>query len=129
MDEQAIAKMTRITGSHQAQWLDALHRHHAVVEDRVRTNKAMGLHNLPAKSYRANQCWMLAANLAADLDAWLRLLALHDQDDLNDAEFRCSRSDTRLPAPRHTMGTLRANHLVNQRAAHADESRLKWRSS
>ncbi|MFE7752197.1 hypothetical protein [Streptomyces sp. NPDC057428] len=27
-----------------------------------------------------------AANLVADLDAWLRLLALHDQDELADAE-------------------------------------------
>lgn len=50
-----IRKMTRIAGSHQAQWLDALHRHHAVVEDRVRTNKAMGLHNLPTKSYRTTK--------------------------------------------------------------------------
>ncbi|MFD8525373.1 IS1380 family transposase, partial [Streptomyces capillispiralis] len=41
-----ISRMTRIPGSHQIQWLDALHRHHAVVEDRVRTNKTMGLHNL-----------------------------------------------------------------------------------
>ncbi|MGW2717482.1 hypothetical protein [Streptomyces sp. NPDC001492] len=29
---------------------------------------------------------MLAATLAAGLDAWLRLLALHDIDDLADAE-------------------------------------------
>ncbi|MCQ4079714.1 hypothetical protein NGB36_03665 [Streptomyces sp. RB6PN25] len=29
---------------------------------------------------------MLAANLAADLDAWLRLLALHDIDGLAGAE-------------------------------------------
>lgn len=72
--------------SHQAQWIDALHRHHAVVEDRVRTNKAMGLHNLPAKSWTMNRGWMTTANLAADLDAWLRLVALHDQDGLADAE-------------------------------------------
>lgn len=58
-----INKMTRIPGSHQAQWLDALHRHHAVVEDRARTNKAMGPHNLPSKSFTANQGWTLAANL------------------------------------------------------------------
>ncbi|MEU1032864.1 hypothetical protein ABZ402_29895 [Streptomyces mirabilis] len=29
---------------------------------------------------------MLASNLAADLDAWVRLLALHDIDGLADAE-------------------------------------------
>jgi hypothetical protein len=81
-----ITKLWGVAGSHQAQWIDALHRHHAVVEDRVRTNKAMGLHNLPAKSWTTNRSWMLAANVAADLDAWLRLLALHDQDGLADAE-------------------------------------------
>nr|WP_274390232.1 IS1380 family transposase [Streptomyces adustus] len=81
-----ITKMWGIPGSHQIQWIDALHRHHAVVEDRVRTNKAMGLHNLPAKSWTMNRGWTAAANLAADLDSWLRLLALHDQDGLADAE-------------------------------------------
>jgi hypothetical protein len=57
------------------------------VEDRVRTNKAMGLHNLPSKSWDVNCGWMLAANLAADLDAWVRLLGLHDVGDLADAEI------------------------------------------
>ncbi len=81
-----IRKMTRTRGSHQIQWLDAVHRHHAVVEDRVRTNKAMGLHNLPSKPWTVNQAWMLTANLAVGLDAWLRLPALHDEADLADAE-------------------------------------------
>ncbi|MFD4144668.1 transposase [Streptomyces sp. NPDC058572] len=82
-----ISKMTRIPGSHQAQRIDVLARHHAVVEDEVRTNKALGLRNLPSKSYALNESWMLTANLAAaDLDAWLRLLALHDEPDLADAE-------------------------------------------
>ncbi len=81
-----ISKMTRVRGSHQIQWLDALHRHHAVVEDHVRTNKTMGLHNLPSKSWQVNEAWMLTANLAADLHTWLRLLTLHDQGDLADAE-------------------------------------------
>ncbi|MFD5110668.1 transposase [Streptomyces cinereoruber] len=33
-----------------------------------------------------NEAWMLTCSLAADLDTWLRLLTLHDQDDLADAE-------------------------------------------
>jgi hypothetical protein len=57
-----------------------------VVEDHVRTNKAMGLHNLPAKAWTINEAWMLSANLAPDLDAWLRLLTLHDHPGLADAE-------------------------------------------
>ncbi|MFD5514017.1 transposase [Streptomyces sp. NPDC127051] len=73
-----IAKMTRIPGSHQVQWLDAVARQHAVVEDQVRTDKALGLRNLPSKPYAVNESWMLTAGLAAGLDAWLRLLTLHD---------------------------------------------------
>ncbi|WP_311137205.1 IS1380 family transposase [Streptomyces sp. I6] len=73
-----ISRMARIPGSHQIQWLDVLHRHHAVVEDQVKANKAKGLHNLPSKSWQINQAWMLSPNLAADLDAWFHLLTLHD---------------------------------------------------
>jgi hypothetical protein len=75
-----------VTGSGHAQWIDAAHRQHAVVEDRVRTNKAFGLRNLPSQKWDVNRGWMLAANLAADLDAWHRLLVLHDQPDLTRAE-------------------------------------------
>ncbi|MGW4750283.1 IS1380 family transposase [Streptomyces sp. NPDC004290] len=80
-----IRHMWGIAGSGHAQFLDVLHRSHAGVEDRVRTNKAMGLGNLPSASWEVNRGWVLAANLAADLDAWVRLLALHDTD-LADAE-------------------------------------------
>jgi hypothetical protein len=73
-------------GSHHAQFIDVLHREHAVVEDRVRTNKAMGLRNLPSKAWVVNCGWVLAANIAADLSAWCRLLGLYDQEDLEDAE-------------------------------------------
>jgi hypothetical protein len=81
-----IRHMWGIAGSGHSQFLDVLHRSHAGVEDRVRTNKAMGLGNLPSASWEVNRGWMLAANLAADLDAWVRLLALHDVDGLADAE-------------------------------------------
>ncbi|MET8531206.1 transposase [Streptomyces sp. NPDC005065] len=77
----------------------ACHRHHAGVEDSVRTNKAMGLAICP--SFTVNQTWMLTANLAADLDVWLRLLTLHDKEGLADAEpeairFRLNRLPARL---------------------------------
>jgi hypothetical protein len=81
-----INRMWGIGGSHQPQWLDALHRHHAVVEDRVRCDKAMGLSNLPSHSWQVNRSWVLAANIAHDLDAWLRLLTLHDDEELSKAE-------------------------------------------
>ncbi|MFJ9752959.1 hypothetical protein [Streptomyces chartreusis] len=40
-----VRHMWGIAGSGHAQFLDVLHRSHASVEDRVRTNKAMGLGN------------------------------------------------------------------------------------
>jgi len=76
-----------VPGSQHPQFIDVLHRDHATVEtDGVRTAKAMGLRNLPSKDWQVNKGWVLAANLAADLTAWARLLGLHDQPDLRDAE-------------------------------------------
>ncbi len=74
-----------VPGSHHAQFTGVLHREHAVVEDQVRT-KATGLRNLPSKAWVVNCGWVLAANIAADLAAWCRLLGLYDCDDLKDAE-------------------------------------------
>jgi len=75
-----------VPGSRHAQFIDVLHRQHAVVEDGVRTGKAAGLRNLPSRSWRVNCGWVLAANIAADLQAWCRLLGLYDAGDLRDAE-------------------------------------------
>jgi hypothetical protein len=85
-DIPAAGGIGGVPGSHHAQFIDVLHREHAVVEDNVRVNKAMGLRNLPSKTWVVNCGWVLAANLAADLAAWCRLLGLYDCDDLNDAE-------------------------------------------
>jgi hypothetical protein len=78
--------ITEVPGSHHAQFIDVLHRQHAVAEDGARAGKSMGLRNLPSKTWVVNCGWVLAANLAADLSAWCRLLGLYDQDDLQDAE-------------------------------------------
>ncbi|MGH3407334.1 MAG: IS1380 family transposase [Streptosporangiaceae bacterium] len=75
-----------VPGTGHAQFIDVLHREHAVVEDQARTNKAMGLRNLPSKTWQVNCGWVLAANIAADLAAWCRLLGLYDCEDLKDAE-------------------------------------------
>jgi hypothetical protein len=75
-----------VPGSHHAQFIDVLHRQHAVVEDGVRTAKSMGLRNLPSKTWLVNCGWVLAANIAADLAAWCRLPGLYDCDDLKNAE-------------------------------------------
>jgi hypothetical protein len=39
-----------------------------------------------SKTWVVNCGWVLAANLAADLAAWCRLLGLYDCDDLKGAE-------------------------------------------
>jgi hypothetical protein len=46
----------------------------------------MGLRNLPSKTWQVNADWVTAANIAADLAAWTRLLGLHDNEELHDAD-------------------------------------------
>jgi hypothetical protein len=75
-----------VPGSHHVFFLDAVHRQHASVEDRVRTEKATGIRNLPFKSYARNQAWLLAANMASDLLAYLQLLGLDHEEELAAAE-------------------------------------------
>jgi hypothetical protein len=76
-----------VTGSHHPQYIDVVHREHAVVETSgVRTAKAMGLRNLPSKAWQVNCGWVLAANIAADLTAWTRLLGVCDEEDLREAD-------------------------------------------
>ncbi len=52
----------------------------------VRTAKAMGLRALPSKCWQVNCGWVIAANIAADLAAWTRLLGLCDDEDLREAD-------------------------------------------
>jgi hypothetical protein len=62
----------------QLAFLEARHRAHARVEDRIRNAKDTGLGRLPSRQYTINQAWLTCVTLAADLTAWLRLLALPD---------------------------------------------------
>jgi Transposase DDE domain group 1 len=76
-----------VPGSRHPQFTDVLHRDHATVETGgVRTAKAMGLRNLPSKTWQVNKGWTAAASIAAGLTARARLLGLHDQEGLRDAE-------------------------------------------
>jgi hypothetical protein len=70
---QAFATNTRIG---QLGFLEARHRAHARVEDRIRAAKDTGLGRLPSREYRINQAWVQIVAVAADLVAWLQLLAL-----------------------------------------------------
>ncbi|MEU1276272.1 transposase [Streptomyces sp. NPDC005799] len=116
-----------IAGTHQVQFLDVLHRDHAEAEDRVRTNKAMGLANLPSKSRETNASWMLTANLAADLDTWLRLLTLHDHADVAHAEPDTMRFRLYRPPARLVHHTRRRHLRIERTWPWAQTSTTSWK--
>jgi hypothetical protein len=70
---QAFATNTR---AGQLAFLEARHRAHARVEDRIKAAKDTGLGRLPSREYAINQAWVQIVAVAADLIAWLQLLAL-----------------------------------------------------
>jgi hypothetical protein len=59
---------------HDLAALEARHREHAIVEDRVRALKSMGLSNLPFSAFAPNQAWLEAALVAHDLTVWTQQL-------------------------------------------------------
>jgi hypothetical protein len=59
--------------------LEVRHRAHAIVEDRVRALKSMGLQNLPFSAFAPNQAWLEATLIAHDLTIWTQLLLLDDE--------------------------------------------------
>jgi Transposase DDE domain group 1 len=64
------------TPGRQLDFLEARHRAHARVEDRVRCGKNSGLEHLPSRSMTINAAWCVAAMIAADLLRWFALLCL-----------------------------------------------------
>ena len=59
--------------------LEATHRQHAQVEDRVKTLKATGASYLPFHSFQANAAWFEIALTAHDVMVWTQLLTLDDE--------------------------------------------------
>ena len=57
-------------------YLEARHRGHARVEDRIRNGKATGLNNFPFCDFAPNQAWLLLVLMACDLVAWAQRLCL-----------------------------------------------------
>lgn len=107
-----IDKLADVPGSHHGWFLDVLYRHRGgAAEQAVRTGKALGLHNLPSKTWNVNLGWIIAANIANDLHAYTRLLALDEHSDL----------------ARATPDTLRFRlwHLPARLATHARRRILK----
>jgi hypothetical protein len=57
-------------------YLEARHRGHARVEDKIRCGKDTGMRNLPFFGLAANAAWLECVLMAQDLIAWTQILAL-----------------------------------------------------
>jgi hypothetical protein len=79
------------TGTGQHAWLDARHRSHARVEDRIRCGKDTGLGRFPSRSFAINAVWLACTLTAIDLLAWTQTILLHDDPSLARAEPKALR--------------------------------------
>jgi hypothetical protein len=57
-------------------YLEARHRGHARVEDRIKQAKDLGRLRFPGHDFAANAAWLLAVGIAQDLLAWTQGLCL-----------------------------------------------------
>jgi Transposase DDE domain group 1 len=85
---QAIATNT---GVGQLAFLEARHRAHARVEDRIRQAQDAGLGRLPSKLFAINAVWLELALTAADLLAWTQTILLVHAPELARAEWKTIR--------------------------------------
>jgi hypothetical protein len=63
-------------GAGSIQYLEARHRGHARVEDRIRTGKDTGFGRFPSRMFAINTAWLQLALTGIDLLAWTQLLLL-----------------------------------------------------
>ena len=70
---QVVATDTAIGGG-SIQYLEARHRGHARVEDRIRCGKDTGFGRFPSRQYNINQAWLELALTGIDLLAWTQML-------------------------------------------------------
>lgn len=86
-------------------WLDARHRAHARVEDRIRCGKDTGFGRFPSRQFNINATWLELALAAIDLIAWTQALLL--DGDLAKAEPKKLRYRLLHAAARITRGGRR----------------------
>ncbi|MBS2966508.1 IS1380 family transposase [Actinocrinis puniceicyclus] len=101
---QLIATDTPPGGAPLA-WLDARHRAHARVEDRIRTGKDTGFGRFPSRQFAINAAWLELALTGIDLLAWTQTLLL--DGDLAKAEPKTLRYRLLHAAARITRGQRR----------------------
>src|SRR4051794_23073044 len=58
-------------------YLEARHRGHARVEDRIKAGKDTGMAKLPFRDFAMNEVWLELSLIAQDLLAWTKALALN----------------------------------------------------
>lgn len=102
------------TSHGQLQWLDARHRAHARVEDRIRCGKDTGLGRFPSKVFTINQAWLVCALIAIDLIAWTQTTVLHDQPTLAKAEPKTLRYRLLHVAARLVHGQRRTRLKIDK---------------
>ncbi len=95
---------TTNTARGQLALLDARHRAHARVEDRIRTGKDTGIGHLPSRHEQINAVWLELALIAADLLALAQSTLLIDDSDLARAEPKTLRYQLLHIAARITRG-------------------------
>jgi len=105
-------------------YIDAAHRVHARVEDRIRTGKDCGLGRLPSFDFAINSAWLTTALIAATLLAWLRHLAL--DGDLAKAEPKKLRYRILHTAARLARGGRRRKLRIAATWPWADAIVVAW---
>ncbi len=98
---------TTNTRSGQLAFLEARHRAHARVEDRIRTGKDTGLGHLPSRHQNINEVWTELALIAADLLALTQSMFLTTEPELHRAEPKTLRYRLLHVAARITRGQRR----------------------
>ncbi len=98
---------TTNTARGQLAFLEARHRAHARVEDRIRTGKDTGLGHLPSRHEKINAVWTELSLIAADLLALAQSMLLVDEPDLHRAEPKTLRYRLLHTAARITRGQRR----------------------
>jgi hypothetical protein len=78
MRHQVIATDTPLADG-PLTWIEARHRAHARVEDRIRCGKDCGFGRFPSREFAINQAWLELALTGIDLTAWLATLLLEGE--------------------------------------------------
>jgi len=101
---QAVTTNTR---RGQLAFLEARHRAHARVEDRIRTGKDTGIGHLPSRHAHINAVWLELSLIVADLLALTQSMLLTDEPALARAEPKTLRYRLLHTAARITRGQRR----------------------